>query len=45
MMDTPVDACKSDVRPFVEGIERVCELYNQPSMLLVNEDSVYVATQ
>lgn len=45
MMGSLVDACKSDVRPFVESIERVSELYNKPSMLMVDDDSVYVVTQ
>ena len=44
MLGTLVDACQSDVRPFVENIERVSELYNEPSMLLLGEDAVYVVT-
>lgn len=42
MMRKITDARSSDVRPFVENIENVNRLYNEPTMLLANEDAIYV---
>jgi len=42
MMSELVDARASDVRPFVEGINGVGRLYNDPVLLLADADSVYV---
>ena len=32
----------SDVRPFVDNIRKVNELYNRPTELYLDEDAVYV---
>ena len=32
----------SDVRPFVENIENLSRLYNDPVMLLADEDAIYI---
>lgn len=42
MMRKIADARSSDVRPFVENIENVNRLYNEPTMLLADEDAIYV---
>ena len=42
MMRKITDARSSDVRPFVENIENVNRLYNEPTMLLADEDAIYV---
>ncbi len=42
MMRKITDARSSDVRPFVESIENVNRLYNEPSMLLADEEAIYV---
>lgn len=42
MMRKIADARSSDVRPFVENIENVSRLYNEPTMLLADEDAIYV---
>lgn len=42
MMRKITDARSSDVRPFVENIENVNRLYNEPSMLIADEDAIYV---
>ena len=38
MMRKITDARSSDVRPFVENIENVNRLYNEPTMLIADED-------
>ena len=42
MMRKITDARSSDVRPFIENIENVNRLYNEPTMLLADEDAIYV---
>ena len=42
MLGRLVDAASSDVRPFVDNIEDVNRLYNEPVMLLVDDDAIYV---
>ena len=42
MLGRLVEASSSDVRPFVDSIENVSRLYNEPVMLMVDEAAVYV---
>lgn len=42
MMRKLVDVISSDVRPFVENIESVSRLYNEPTILLTDEEAIYV---
>lgn len=42
MMGRLADARSSDVRPFIESVEAVNRLYNEPTMLLANKDAIYV---
>ena len=42
MMRKITDARSSDVRPFVENIENVNRLYNEPTMLLADDDAIYM---
>jgi len=42
MMRKITDARSSDVRPFVENIENVNRLYNEPTMLFADDDAIYV---
>ena len=42
MMRKITDARSSDVRPFVENIENVNRLYNEPTMLIADGDAIYV---
>lgn len=42
MMCKITDARSSDVRPFVENIENVNRLYNEPTMLIADDDAIYV---
>ena len=42
MMSRLTDARSSDVRPFVESIERVSSLYNEPALLLADSEAVYL---
>ncbi len=42
MMGKLIGAQSSDVRPFVDNIENVNRLYNEPVMLLADEDAIYV---
>ena len=42
MMRKITDARSSDVRPFVENIENVNCLFGEPTMLIANEDAIYV---
>lgn len=42
MMGNLIEASSSDVRPFIENIEKVSHLYNDPVLLLADEDAVYV---
>lgn len=42
MLSKLVEASTSDVRPFIENIESVDRLYNEPYLLLGDADSVYV---
>ncbi len=42
MMRQLTDARSSDVRPFIDNIESVNRLYNDPIMLLADEDAIYV---
>ena len=37
-----VDACSSDVRPFVKNIKMLDSLFNEPSMLLSDGEAIYV---
>ena len=41
LRDLP-DACSSDVRPFVSGIEAIDHLYNDDVMLLADSETVYI---
>ena len=42
MMMKLVDACSSDVRPFVDNIENASRLYNEPVMIMADSDAIYV---
>ena len=42
MLSKLIEASTSDVRPFIENIESVDRLYNEPYLLLGDADSVYV---
>ena len=42
LKDLPTAAGASDVRPFVEDIENLSRLYNDPVMLLADEDAIYI---
>lgn len=42
LKDLPTAAEASDVRPFVEDIENLSRLYNDPVMLLADEDAIYI---
>lgn len=42
MMRKITDARSSDVRPFVDNIENVNRLYNEPTMLLSDDNAIYV---
>ena len=42
MMRKITDARSSDVRPFIDNIENVNRLYNEPTMLLADADAIYV---
>lgn len=42
LKDLPTAAVASDVRPFVENIENLSRLYNDPVMLLADEDAIYI---
>lgn len=42
MMGRLVEASRSDVRPFIDSIENVSRLYNEPVMLMADEAAVYV---
>ena len=42
MMKELIEASSSDVRPFIENIENVSRLYNEPVMLMADEAAVYV---
>lgn len=42
MMRKITGARSSDVRPFVDNIENVNRLYNEPTMLLADDDAIYV---
>lgn len=42
MMNQLVEASRSDVRPFIDNIENVSRLYNEPVMLMADEAAVYV---
>ena len=37
-----IEASSSDVRPFIDNIENVSRLYNEPVMLMADEAAVYV---
>ena len=42
MMSELIEASRSDVRPFIDNIENVSRLYNEPVMLIADEVAVYV---
>lgn len=42
IMGKLIDASSSDVRPFMDNIENVNRLYNEPVMLLADENAVYI---
>lgn len=42
MMRELVAASKSDIRPFIENIENVSRLYNEPVLLMADENAIYV---
>ena len=42
MMKELIEASSSDVRPFIDNIENVSRLYNEPVMLMADEAAVYV---
>jgi hypothetical protein len=42
LKDLPTAAGASDVRPFVEDIENLSRLYNDPVMLFADEDAIYI---
>lgn len=42
MMRKLIDARSSDVRPFVDNIKNVNRIYNEPTMLLADDDAIYV---
>ena len=42
MMSELIEASRSDVRPFIDNIENVSRLYNEPVMLMADEVAVYV---
>ena len=42
MMHRLVDASRSDVRPFIENIENISRLYNEPMVLMADESAVYM---
>jgi len=42
MMEKLVDASSSDVRPFIDNIESVSRLYNEPVMLMADEETLYI---
>ena len=42
MLGKLTDARSSDVRPFIDNIENVNRLYNEPVMLLTDDDAIYV---
>lgn len=42
MMKKLIDASHSDVRPFVESIKSVDRLYNEPVMLMADQEILYV---
>lgn len=42
MMRELIEASSSDVRPFIDNIENVSRLYNEPVMLMADEVAVYI---
>lgn len=44
MMKKLVQASSSDVRPFIDNIENISRLYNKPTMLMADDNAVYVLT-
>lgn len=42
MMKRLIDASSSDVRPFIENIGNIGRLYNEPVLLMADEEAIYV---
>ena len=43
-MSSLIEHQSNSIRPFIENIDTVNELYNKPVQLLVDKDNLYIAT-